>query len=147
MFDVTHRKNSNRNFFKKLILYTNSILTLYDDVIKGKHIPRYWPFVQGIHRSTVNSPHKGQWREALMFSLICAHYDVIVITSFNVETIVVQGGMCCHPNGQWFSVGLSNGLDREGDNPLPEPCWHISLTHIRFDWPQCIVLNIFWIIK
>ena len=33
--------------------------------------PRYWPFVRGIHRSPVNSPHKGQWRRALMFSLIC----------------------------------------------------------------------------
>ena len=51
-----------------------------------------------IHRSPVNSPHKGQWRGALMFSLICvrindwvhnresgdliryrAHYDVIVM--------------------------------------------------------------------
>ena len=55
-------------------------------------------FVRGIHGSTVNSPHKGQWRGALMFSLICAwingsainseagdlrrhcaHYDVTVI--------------------------------------------------------------------
>ena len=26
----------------------------------------------GIRRSSVNSPHKGQWRGALMFSLICA---------------------------------------------------------------------------
>ena len=26
----------------------------------------------GIHRSPVNSPYKGQWRGALMFSLICA---------------------------------------------------------------------------
>ena len=26
----------------------------------------------GIHRSPVKSPHKGQWRGALMFSLICA---------------------------------------------------------------------------
>ena len=42
------------------------------DVIKWKHIPHYWPFVRGIHRSPVNSPHKGQWRRALMFSLICA---------------------------------------------------------------------------
>ena len=25
----------------------------------------------GIHRSPVNSPHKGQWRGALIFSLIC----------------------------------------------------------------------------
>ena len=62
-----------------------------------KHFPRYWPFVRGIHRSPLNSPHKGQWRGPFMFSLICvwtndwvnnreagdlrryrAHYDVIV---------------------------------------------------------------------
>ena len=29
-------------------------------------------FLRGIHRSPVNSPHKGQWRGALMFSFICA---------------------------------------------------------------------------
>ena len=28
--------------------------------------------MRGIHRSPVNSPHKGQWRGAVMFSLICA---------------------------------------------------------------------------
>ena len=44
----------------------------HDDVIKLKHFPRYWPFVRGIHRSSVNSPHKDQWRGALMFSLISA---------------------------------------------------------------------------
>ena len=43
----------------------------HDDVIKWKHFPRYWHFVRGIHRSPVNSPHKGQWRGALIFSLIC----------------------------------------------------------------------------
>ena len=43
----------------------------HDDVIKWKHFPRNWPFVRGIHRSPVNSPHKGQWRGAFMFSLIC----------------------------------------------------------------------------
>ena len=72
----------------------------HDDVIKWKHFPRYWPFVRGIHRSPVNSPHKGQWRGALMFTLICAringwvnngeggdlrrnraHYDFIVVFS------------------------------------------------------------------
>ena len=71
---------------------------IHDDVIKWKHFPRYWPFVRGIHRSPVNSPHKGQWRRALMYSLIrawingwvnnreagdlrryCDHYDVIVM--------------------------------------------------------------------
>ena len=47
----------------------------HDDVIKWKHFPRYWPFVRGIHRSPGNFPHKGQWRGALMFSLICARIN------------------------------------------------------------------------
>ena len=72
----------------------------HDDVIKWKHFPRYLPFVRGIHRSPLNSPHKGQWRGALAFFFICAwtssllynedtgdlrrhiaHYDVIVMDS------------------------------------------------------------------
>ena len=54
-----------------------SVVSVYthDDVIKWKHFPRYWPFVRGIHRSPVNSPHKGQWRGALMFTLICARIN------------------------------------------------------------------------
>ena len=69
----------------------------HDDVIIWKQFPCYWPFVRGIHRSPVNSPHKGQWRRTLIFSLICAwinglnnheagdlrphrpHYDVTVM--------------------------------------------------------------------
>ena len=77
----------------------------HDDVIKWKHFPRYWPFVRGIHRSPLNSPHKGQWRRALMFTLICvwingcvnnreagdlrrycAHNGVTVIESANIPT-------------------------------------------------------------
>ena len=72
---------------------------IHDDVIKWKHFPRYWPIVRGIHRSPVNSPHNGQWRGALIFTLICvwingwvnnceaghlrcyhAHYDVSVMS-------------------------------------------------------------------
>ena len=45
---------------------------VHDDVIRLKHFPCYWPFVRGIHRSPVDSPHKGQWCRASMFSLICA---------------------------------------------------------------------------
>ena len=40
--------------------------------IKWKYFPRYWPFVRGIHRSPVDFPHKGLWRESWMFSLIYA---------------------------------------------------------------------------
>ena len=77
----------------------NTLRTIvHDDVIKWKHFPRNCPFVRGIHRSPVNSPHKGQWHGALIFSLICVwindwvnnreagdlrcyrtHYDVIVM--------------------------------------------------------------------
>ena len=55
-----------------IFCYLVSWKILYDDVIKWKHFPRYWPFVRGIHRPPVNSPHKGQWRGALMFPLIYA---------------------------------------------------------------------------
>ena len=33
--------------------------------------PRYWFFARRIHRSSVHSPEKGQWRGDLIFSLIC----------------------------------------------------------------------------
>ena len=48
------------------------IMIRHDNVIKWKNFPRF-PFVRGIHQSPVNSSHKGLWRGALMFSLICAH--------------------------------------------------------------------------
>ena len=38
----------------------------------GNIFPHYWPFVRGIHRWRVDSPHKCQWCGALMFPLICA---------------------------------------------------------------------------
>ena len=53
----------------------DATLVCHDDVIKWKHFPHYWPFVRGIHRSPVNSPHNGQWSGALMFSLICVWID------------------------------------------------------------------------
>ena len=60
------------------MIYTKYKIIDHDDVIKWKHFPCYWPFVRGIHRSPVNSPHKGQWRGALMFSLICAWINACV---------------------------------------------------------------------
>ena len=103
---------------------------LYDDVIKRKFFWRNWPFVRKIHRSRVNSPHEGQWRGALVFSLICvwinakvnnreagdlrhhrAHNDVIVINahqlnkyqwaSYQIRKIV--GCACAGNAGNVFS--------------------------------------------
>ena len=47
----------------------------YDDVIKWKHFSGCWTFVRGFQRPPVNSTHKGQWRGAWMFSLICAQIN------------------------------------------------------------------------
>ena len=112
-------------------------LSSHDDVIKWKHFPRYWPFVRGIHREPVNSPHKGQWRGAVMFSLICVwingwvnnreagdlrryrtHYDVSVM----ICTItIVYREMPINASKQ-FNIStwsLTSGFLFQA-NPLPE---------------------------
>ena len=102
----------------------------HDDVIKWKLFPCYWPFVRGIHRSPMNSPQKGQWRGALMFSLICtwtngwvsnrddddfwrhrAHYDVTVISGFNVLPLCLS-----NKKGTLFSLraGRFKGATLDG---------------------------------
>ena len=48
------------------------MVSYHYDVIKWKYFPHYWPFVRGIHRPPVNSPHKGQWPWTSLFSLIGA---------------------------------------------------------------------------
>ena len=54
--------------------------------------PHYWPFVRGIHRLPVNSPHKDQWRGALMFSLICVRINGWVNRRHDREA----GDLRCH---------------------------------------------------
>ena len=76
---------------------------------KMETLPRYQPFVRGIHRLPMNSPHKGQWRRALMFCLICAwtngwvnnrdvgdlrrhraHYDVTVMICSEKNVMIMM---------------------------------------------------------
>ena len=82
---------------------------LHDDVIKWKKFSALLAICAG--NSPVNSPHKGQWRGALMFSLICAringwvnngkaddlrrhwtHYGVIVMMNIleKINTIITE---------------------------------------------------------
>ena len=60
------------NVVNRMIPFRRPYAGNHDDVIKGKHFPRYWPLVRGTHRSPVNSLRKGQWRGALLFPLIRA---------------------------------------------------------------------------
>ena len=70
---------------------------MHDDVIKWKHFPRYWSFVRGIHRSPVDSPHKGQWRGALIFSLMWA-WTVLcgcIVLYYDIHLISDLGHLLC----------------------------------------------------
>ena len=107
-----------------LVYWLPYVETHHDDVIKWKHFPRYWPFVRRIYRSPVNSPHKGQWRGALMFTLICArikgwvnnceagdlrrnraHYDVIVMRLPQIASTPI---MECGPVIRQIMLPISN---------------------------------------
>ena len=71
----------------------------------GNIFPRNWPFVRGIHRSPVNSPHKASDAELWCFFFICVwiddwvnnreaddlrryrgHYDVTVMNGLEVAS-------------------------------------------------------------
>ena len=102
----------------------------HDDAIKWKHFPRNWPFVWGIHGSPVNSPHKRQWREALMFSLICTwtsgwvnngkagdlrrHCDVTVMGCWN-RNIPVHIDQY---HGWWYPASATTVLTRHYERIL-----------------------------
>ena len=100
------------------------------DVIKWKKIPRYWPFVRGIHRSPVNFLHNGQWRGAMMFSLICdcingwvnndeagdlrcsrAHYDVTVMLHLHPKSYEKQ------------AAAVTSML------PIFDSCWRVFISY------------------
>ena len=97
---------------------------------------RNWPFVRGIRRSPVNSPHKGQWRGALMFSLICAwincrvnncdagdlrrhcaHYDVTVMN------------IACDSVSSLGAIAMEFGMDITGTLYLWDFLHHIWLKY------------------
>ena len=88
----------------------------HDDVIKWKHFPRSRKMrsVRRMH-SPVNSPHKGQWRGALIFSFICVwingwannreagdlrrhrpHYDVTAMCIDANKEAIIQTQVPCH---------------------------------------------------
>ena len=126
---------------------------IHDDVIKWKHFLHHWPFVRGIHRPVVNSPHKDQWRRALMFSLICAwmngwvnngeagdlrchrvHYDVTVMY-YHMLWIQFMG-TSCEIALRWMP---QNTFD--GKSILVQVmawCHQATSHYLSWYWPRCM---------
>ena len=112
------RKRASRDRGRSLVKRRGFMMTLS----KG-NISALLSLCAGNSPSPVNSPHKGQWRGALMFSLICfrindwannreagdlrrnrAHYDVIVMLT-NIQRnsgdcleLYLSGKQCHRPN-------------------------------------------------
>ena len=100
--------------------------------------PAQRPVTRSFPQSPVNSPHKGQWRGALIFSLICvwingwvnnreagdlrrhrAHYDVVVMLTSNRHL----GCLCRHFGWRPFVTYIS-----DADYQFSwcfKPCWAI----------------------
>ena len=73
--------------------------------------------MRGIHRPPVNSPHKGQWRGALLFSLICARINAWVNNSEAGDLrhnhahydVTLMLRLIAHINLLWISDLYENG--------------------------------------
>ena len=109
-----------------------SIPNIHDNVIKWKHFPHYWPFVREIHRSLVNSTHKGQWHRALMFSVIC--------TWINSWVNHHEAGdlRCHHAHYDVFVMWWGNWLCREFFFTLSSQKCDLLLTHLSLVQHICV---------
>ena len=119
---------------------------VHEDAIKWKHFPCYWPSVRGIHRSTADSPHIGQWRGAFMFPLIRAwtngwannrdngglrrrrvNYDVTVMIRDLLKT-VSKADTICNLHYCWGHQVLLTWIERtvgQASSAVHEkPCQH-----------------------
>ena len=109
----------------------------------------------GIHRSPVNSPHKGQWRGALMFSLICvwingwinnreagdlrryrAHYDVIVMYTSGVPRCITiynnaSGYSRYEPSGRRYHGSKYAPNHQQPPQSLKQPLITVSSSRVQ----------------
>ena len=131
----------------------SALLALCGSCTGGTAIDENLIKVRGIHLSPANSIHKGQWRRALMFSLICArtncwanhadagelrrhraHYDVIVMPRRDVFMHCQTSWKCLGKNNvlTWASIPV------EGDFLKLSIClgksWNMSMPWLLMPW-------------
>ena len=106
-----------------------------------EYFPRYWPFVGGNSPVTGEFPRNGQWRGALMFSLICArvnnreagdlrrcrtHYDVTVMNTAN-DICTLEEEM----NSQFGSVHALVIIKYIDMSFMHFPMWNMEYISVR----------------
>ena len=143
------------SYLHKCVPTLSKLFHWHDDVMKWKHFPCSWPFVWGIHRSPVIFPHKGLWRGAMMFSLICvwingwvnnrkagdlrcyrAHYDVTLIGN-GVIVWLSQGKKSSYSGyGRWIDTKTQQKHKLERCNYMCPCIWASMNNIIRLNEPM-----------
>ena len=99
----------------------------------------HWPFVRGIHRPPVNSPHKGQWSVALMFSLICTR-------TYGWANHRYAGDLRCHHTHYEVTVMvteyLTHGMSHVDADPHVEK-WYLPSSYFILK-PKYMLNNVIW---
>ena len=122
--------------------WQSDTMTTLDDVIKWKHFPCYWTFVR------VNSPHKGQWCGALMFSLISVWINGWKKQSWGwwFETLSCPLWRHCNdhnnPRSQ-INNSLNHGTLHEIHGPMRNG---MNFTCNWFPFDVCILSRLNWLI-
>ena len=100
---ICNKENMQKTHENRQHCNQNALHIFYhDDATKWKYFPRYWPFV----RSPVYSPHKGQWRGALMFSLICVCKNSWVNNGDAGDFKTPLCSLWRHCNAAWWYIML-----------------------------------------
>ena len=106
----------------------------HNDVIKWQYLPRYWPFVRGIHRSPVYSPHKRP-----------------VTWSFDVFFDLRPNKLLSKQSWGWLFETPSGSLWRHCNDLDPFPYMCKTCTPFIDDWfilkQTCIQRNLLLLIK
>ena len=82
---------------------------IFHTALHWKHFPCYWPFAPGIHRSPVNSLHKGQWRGS--FDVF---YDLCLNKPWGWRFEMPSRPLWCHCND------INQGFNSQR-HPIPYP--------------------------
>ena len=70
--EYCHTVIETHTYYDNTISCQKSRALIHDDVIKRKHFQRNWPFVRGIHRWPLDSPHKKPVTRSFDIYFICA---------------------------------------------------------------------------
>ena len=95
------------------------VFFVHDDVMKWLHY--YLPFLRGIHRWPVDSPHKGQWRGSLMFTRTngwANNRDTVDLRRHKAHCDVTV--MLCRVCKNRAYCKQETGLIHQRSNPLPD---------------------------